>query len=245
MAPPPTLQPLGAESYVRIWACKELFSFCKLPHLMKWLDRLERRFGNWAIPQFSLFIAAANGLIYVLALQRSEFSYQLILDPEAVRQGQIWRLITFLFVPPPLGPLGMAFWLLLLFQFAQALENEWGEFRFCLFYALGALATIVAAMGIVGDTLSNAPLNTTLFLAFAALHPDFELLLFFILPVKVKYLAWLTWLGLAWGVITGSAATRVAIGASLINYALFFGPDHWQGLKLKIEVYRNRRRLRK
>jgi membrane associated rhomboid family serine protease len=209
------------------------------------LDRLERRFGNWAIPQFALFIAAANGLIYVLALQRGEFLDQLILDPVAVRQGQFWRIATFLFVPPMMGIFWEAMWLLLLYQIAQSLENEWGDFRFCLYYAIGALATIGAALWIVKDTLSSVPLNTTLFLAFATLYPDFELLLFFVLPVKVKYLAWLTWLGLAWGILTGSALTRVAIAAPLSNYVLFFGPDHWQSLKLKLEVYRNRRRMRR
>jgi hypothetical protein len=68
--------------------------------------------------------------------------------------------------------------------------------------------------------------------------------LFFILPVKVKYLALLTWLGLAWSFMTGSLVTRVAIAASLVNYALFFGPSLWQALLLKVEVWRNRRRFR-
>ena len=88
------------------------------------------------------------------------------------------------------------------------------------------------------------PLNTTLFLAFATLFPHYELLLFFILPVKVKYLAALTWLGLAWGLVIGNGATRVAIAASLVNYALFFGPQIWESVKLKAETYRNRRRFR-
>jgi membrane associated rhomboid family serine protease len=207
------------------------------------LDRLERRFGAWAIPHFALFIVMANGLIYVLGLLRSGFYGRLLLDPEAVRHGEIWRLMTFLFVPPMLGPVGIAFWLLLLYQYGQALENEWGDFRFCLFYAIGALATVIAGMWIVGDTLSNLPLNSTLFLAFASLFPDFELLLFFILPVKVKYLAWLMWIGLAWSMITGSAATRIGIAAALVNYFLFFGPSHWQNVKLKWDVYKNRQRF--
>lgn len=209
---------------------------------MRYIDKLERRFRHWAIPQFALFIAAANGVIYLLALQRGEFLDQLLLDPNAVRQGQVWRLITFLFVPPMMNILLEVFWLLWLYQVAQALENEWGDFRFCLYYAIGGLATIVAALWIVGETLSNVPLNITLFLAFATLYPDFEFLLFFILPVKVKYLAWLIWVGLGWSLITGSMLTRVAIVASLANYALFFGPDLWQSLRLKIQVYRNRHR---
>ena len=211
---------------------------------MSWLDRLERRFGNWSIPQFPLFIAAANGVIYLLAQTRPDFLYQLLLDPEAIRQGQFWRAVTFLFVPPMMGPIWMVFWLYLLYQYSIALEHEWGEFRFCLFYLIGALATIIAALGIVHTTLSNIPLNTTLFLAFVTLFPDFELLLFFIIPVKVKYLAYVTWAGVLYFVIFGSFVTRVAIAASLLNYVLFFGPDLWQGFKLRWEVWRNRRRFR-
>ncbi len=211
---------------------------------MTWLDRLERRFGAWAISRFALFIVMANGLIYLLAMARPEFIDRLLLDPDAIRHGEIWRAITFLFVPPQLGPFWMMFWLLLLYQFALALEQEWGDFRFGLFYGIGALATIVAALWIVGASLSNVPLNTTLFLAFATLFPDFELLLFFILPVKVKYLAWLTWLGMMGSLVMGSEVTRVAIGASLVNYALFFGPQIWETIKLKWNVFQNRRRFR-
>src|SRR5688572_6094717 len=126
---------------------------------MKFLDRLERRFGAWAIPHFALFIVMANGLIYLLAQVRPDFVYQLTLDPVAIRQGEVWRVITFLFVPPPMGLLWMAFWLLLLYQFGLTLEQEWGDFKFCLFYGIGALATTIAALWF-GDTLPNVPMNT-------------------------------------------------------------------------------------
>jgi membrane associated rhomboid family serine protease len=211
---------------------------------MRWLDRLERRFGAWAIPHFALLIVTANALIYFLAQTRPDYLYQLMLDPVAIRQGEYWRVLTFIFVPPPMSMLWMVFWLLLFYQFAQALEQEWGEFKFCVFYAVGALAMLVAALFIVGDTLSNIPLNTTLFLAFATLFPDFELLIFFILPVKVKYLAWLSWAGIFWSLATGSFGTRVAILASLVNYALFFGPDIAEAARRRWEVYKNRRRFR-
>ena len=125
----------------------------------------------------------------------------------------------------------MVFWLLVLYQFAQALEHEWGEFRFCVFYGIGAVATLAASLWVAGEALSNVPLNTTLFLAFATLFPDFELLLFFILPVKVKWLAGLTWLWLVWAFWFGSSTARAGIGASLVNYALFFGPQIRSGIK--------------
>ena len=129
------------------------------------------------------------------------------------------------------------------YQFAQALEQAWGAFRFCFFYLFGAIVTALAAIFIVNAPLSNAPLNTSLFLAFATLYPDVEVLLFFIIPLKVKYLAWLTWGAVALSFIFGGAVSRVGIAASLANYLLFFGAGIWRAAHLKWEVYRNRRRF--
>jgi membrane associated rhomboid family serine protease len=212
---------------------------------MRWLDRLERHFHWLTIPQFPLFIATANGLIYLMGQIQPAFVAQLILDPIAVRAGEWWRVITFLFVPPMnMHPIFLVFWLLILYQFAQALENAWGEFRFFFFYLVGAGATVVAAVAILHEPVGNASLNTTLFLAFATLFPDFELLLFFILPIKVRYLAWFVWFTVALSFFMGSFGTRVEIGASLSNYALFFGADIGRAVRLRWEVYRNRRRFR-
>src|SRR5476649_991096 len=136
---------------------------------MRWLDWLERRFGAWEIPEFPLFIVCATSAIYILNLVRPMFAYELILNPEAVRAGQWWRLVTFLFVPPSsLGPLWMLLWLYILYQYSQALEHEWGGFRFMVFFGIGALATMAASMW-MSEPLSNLPLYTTLFLAFASL----------------------------------------------------------------------------
>jgi membrane associated rhomboid family serine protease len=200
---------------------------------MKWLDSLERRFHFIAIPQFPLFIATANGLIYLMAQFQPIFVQSLLLEPTAIlARGEWWRVVTFLFVPPMnMNPIFLAFWLFLLYQYAQALENAWGEFRFFLFYLIGAAATVVASVFVLHEPLGNVPLNTTLFLAFATLFPDFELLLFFFLPIKVKYLGWFVWVTVGLSIFLGSFATRVAIAASLSNYLLFFGSDIWRALR--------------
>jgi len=211
---------------------------------MKWLDYLQRRVGFLSIPQFPLFIASANGLIYLLSQAQPVFVERLILDPSAVRAGEWWRIFTFLFVPPQMNPLFLVFWLLLLYQYALALENAWGEFHFFIFYLLGAAATVLAALLVLHEPLGNVPLNTTLFLAFATLYPDVELLIFFVLPIKVRYLAWFVWLTIAVSFVLGSFTTRVALGASLANYGLFFGADIWRAVQLRWEVYQNRRRFR-
>src|SRR5450631_1735714 len=177
---------------------------------MKWLDSLERRFHFVAIPQFPLFIAAANGLIYLMAQFQPVFVDRLLLDPAAIRAGEWWRVVTFLFVPPMnMNPIFLVFWLLLIYQYGQALEAAWGEFRFFFFYLIGAIATILASLFILHEPVGNVSLYTTIFLAFATLFPEFQLLLFFILPIKVKYLAWFMWATIVLSLILGSFATRI------------------------------------
>jgi membrane associated rhomboid family serine protease len=210
---------------------------------MRWLDALERRFGEWAIPQFPLFIAVAPAAVYFLAQSRPEFITRLTLDPAAIRAGEWWRMLTFLFLPPSQNVLWMLIWLFVTYQFAQALEQAWGAFRFCFFYLFGALVTALAAIFVVNAPLSNAALNTSLFLAFATLYPDVEVLLFFIIPLKVKYLAWVTWAMVLVSFVLGDNVLRVGIAASLVNYLLFFGSQIWHAITLRWDVYRNRRRF--
>src|SRR5437016_6234298 len=104
---------------------------------MRWLDYLERRFRFLAIPQFPLFIASATGVIYFMAQLQPAFVRHLVLNPSAIRAGEWWRAVTFLFVPPPMNPLFLVFWLILVYQIAGSLEHTWGEFQFQVFYFMG------------------------------------------------------------------------------------------------------------
>jgi hypothetical protein len=190
-----------------------------------WIDRLERRWGDWSIPNPAVFIVGMNAAIWGLSQVKPGFPALLALEPALIARGEWWRIATFLFLPPSVGPLFMLLWLYLLWLYAQALENEWGEFRFTVFYGIGAVATVAASLAL-GVGLSNMTLNSTIFLAFAALYPDFELLLFFILPVRVKWLAWITWALIALSFLTGGWIARAALVSGLLNYAVFFAKDH-------------------
>lgn len=195
-----------------------------------WLDKLERSFGEWAPPTPSLYLVGMNAAVWVLTLLKPEFPLRLALDPELVMSGEVWRLLTFLFIPPDLAPMWMVFWLLMFYSFANALEGEWGEFKFAVYYAVGAAAT-VAASAALGTGLSSLPLNTSLFLAFARLFPEVELYIFFVLPVKVRWLAWVAWGVFGLNFLMGSWVTRLALLAGVANWALFFGREALEDLK--------------
>lgn len=205
-----------------------------------WIDPLERRLGWLSMPGPAAFIVGMNAAVWGLTLFRPEYPLLLTLEPELLTRGQAWRAVTFLFIPPAMAPLWMFFWLYLLYTYATTLEQEWGDFRFNLFYGIGAAATVAASLAL-GQGLSNMTLNATLFLAFAALYPDFELLLFFVLPVRVKWLAWLAWAGMLWGFAAGNAQARLGLASGLLNYALFFGPGHWEDFLFLARRWRGRR----
>ena len=188
------------------------------------LARLERRIGRFAIPNLILYIVAGMGVAFLLSMTRPEVLGRLMLDMDAVRAGQVWRLFTFLFIP--IG--SSMIWVMLNLYFAwwvgSSLEQHWGAFKFNAYYFLGAFGTIIAAL--LAGPQSNTWLDASLFLAFATTFPDVQILLFFILPIRVKWLGILAALPILYFLAIGDWGTRAAIIAALGNYALFFG-GHW------------------
>lgn len=198
-----------------------------------WLDRLDRAFGDWALPDPAATLVGLNAAVWVLSLVKADFPARLTLEPALVVSGEVWRLVTFLVIPPAMSPAWMVFWLLMLYSYAQALEAEWGEFRFEVFYAVGAAAT-VAASAFLGYGLSNVPLNLSLFLAFAELFPEVRLYLFFVIPMKVQWLAWAAWAGVGAQLAFGGWGTRLSLLAGLANWILFFGPGRLADLRRRL-----------
>lgn len=185
------------------------------------LARLERTFvGRLAIERLTTFIVGGMAITYVLCLIRPEFMYQLMLVPQLV-PSQPWRLVTFLFLPPARSMLWVFFALYFTWLVGSRLEEEWGALKFNAYYLLGAVGTAVAGL-ITGTAQTNAYLNMSLFFAFATLFPEYELRVFFILPVKVKWLGMLSAAYLVYVAIGAETSTRAAIGVAFANYLIFF-----------------------
>jgi hypothetical protein len=191
------------------------------------LARLERRIGRYAIPNLILYVVGGMAVIWVLSRSNPERVGRLELDMGAVRRGEVWRLFTFLFIPPRSSSLWALVNMYFTWWVGSSLERHWGAFKFNVFYFVGALATIVAAL-VAGPT-SNTWLDATMFLAFATTFPDVSILLFFILPVRVKWLGIVAALAMGAAFVMGDWATRAPIIAALVNYVLFFG-EHWRRL---------------
>ena len=211
---------------------------------MQWLNKLERKYRKYAIKNLIVYIIVFNALIYILDLVApAGLSIDsLVLYRDLVLQGELWRLITYIFIPPSTSPLWIIFVLYFYYLVGTGLEQAWGPFKFNLYYLLGMIGTTAAAF-ITGAGYTGVYLNLSLFLAFAFLFPDFQVLLFFILPVKVKYLAWLNWAMLAGVMIFQRLPHKLAALAAVLNYFLFFGPDLYRQLRLKNKIWHNRKRF--
>ena len=211
---------------------------------MNWLNKLERRLGKFAIKNLMTYIVGITGIIYALSFfGKSGFIIsKLMLIPELVLRGEVWRLITYIFIPPNTSPIWIIFVLYFYYMVGSALEHEWGSFKFNVFYFVGMIGTTIAAF-ITGYGATSLYLNLSLFLAFARIFPDYELLIFFLIPVKMKYLAMLNWAFIVFTVLTGHISAKLIAIVSIINYFLFFGRDIIARTKSNRQVYSNRRRF--
>lgn len=198
--------------------------------LNKKLYRLEYKYGRYAIHNLMIYICTTMLAVYFLQYMLGlPIVQNIMLVRAGLFRGQIWRLITFVFVPPGSSP----FWLLISLYFyytiGSALEQHWGAFKFNMYYLSGILFAIVAALFTgFGDVQY---LNLSLFLAFAQLFPDTEFMLFFILPVKAKYLAWLDWALFGFQFLFGGISTKVTVLFAVGNFLLFFGREFFDGFR--------------
>ncbi len=199
---------------------------------MDLITKLEKHFGAWAIPNLTIYLIAIQAIGVVLLLTNRADGTDLILYGSGVlHMGQWWRLLSFLMMPSTLDPLWLFFAFYVFYLIGSSLERHWGTFRFNLFMLCGYLLTVMMAFINPGVIITNAYFLGCAFLAFATLFPNVEFRLFFVLPVKVKWLGIIAAAGYLLALFrpadgNGSAriiGDRLSIIAAFVNYALFFG----------------------
>lgn len=210
------------------------------------MSNFEKRFGKYAIRNLSLMLIMCYVAGYIIQFINSGFLTYLTLNPYAILHGQVWRLFTWIVIPPSsLDPFTIIM-LFFYYSIGTSLEQTWGTYRYNVYLLSGMLFTVLGSfvwMGIeyltAGEMLPAAyasmlfaygsPLfntyyiNMSIFLAYAATFPNMQVLLMFVIPVKVK------WMGIIYGgmlayefVFSRSLILRVAILSSLLNFVIFF-----------------------
>lgn len=210
---------------------------------MDFLTKLERKFGKFAISNLTVILIAGFILGYFIAIMAPEGLNLINLNPERVLHGQIYRLVTWIVMPP--GPVSILVIIMLMFYFSigRTLEHTLGDFRYTLYIVSGVIFTDIGVIGtylvlrltgqqemaelfaMYSDT-STYYLCMSMFLAYAFLFPDMQVLLYFIIPIKVKWLGYLDIAYLLFAILQyglmGYYAGMVTVIMSVLNFILFY-----------------------
>ena len=220
---------------------------------MHFLNKMERKFGKFAIQglmKYIILFYVAGYLIEILAPQAYGF---LTLEPFMIfHYGQVWRLVSWVLIPPPTGNIiFMLIMVVLYYQLGTALERTWGAFRFNVYIFGGMIFTVLGALllyviyGVntpipMGSSFSTYYINMTIFLAFAVCYPDMRIMLWFIIPIKMKWMAGFYAALIIYSMVISSWGGRVAIIASILNFLIFFfSTRNYRSVSPK-EVHRKR-----
>ena len=203
-----------------------------------WLDQLERKIGKAAIPNLMRYVIFGSAIVYVISLIAPNAVYFLNMDPAQVLKGQVWRLITFVFVPSLGNPLMTALSLFCYYWIGGALERSWGTFKFNFFFFVGVIAidVVLFISHFMGYSLTYmyhqaGYLFQSMFLALATMFPDFRVLLMLIIPIKSSWMGYISAALLIYEFIIGTLPIKLLILASMLGYLIFFGPVLYQRIK--------------
>lgn len=201
---------------------------------MNWLTRLERKYGRFCIPNLISFLVGGQILVYAVELFVDQnISFYLDLDRAALLHGQIWRVVSFVLVPfSGGGPVSVILGIYFTWFVGSALEKQWGDFRFDLYVLLGMVGAVLACL--TTGWADTYCLSLSLLLAFAMLYPEVQLLLFFVIPVRVKYFGIFAAAMWVFSFLMASWAGRLNYALCMLGFFVFFGPTAWRSVRARV-----------
>lgn len=203
---------------------------------MDFISRFCRRHPNFGIPDLMKYIVGGNVLFWLLSLVNPVLMSYLTFSPAAIMRGQVWRLITIIFYPPSTGILALlAFYFYYLI--GNTLERYWGSAQFTIFFFSGVIlselyAFIVYFASGISLNITATYIYLSMFFSFAALYPDMTVLLFFIIPVKMKWLAYFDGALFVYSIFTTSFPMNLLPLVAILNFIIFCGGDLLQSVKI-------------
>ena len=195
------------------------------------LNKLERTIGRIAIPNLMRYIIIVYIIGYVIYLANPNAFAYLTLEPYYILHGQIWRLVSWMLIPSRSNIFFEIIMLFFYYSLGTTLERTWGTFKFNLYMWGGVLFTIIGAFilygalgggGLISGVFSTYYINLSIFLAFATCYPNMQVLLYFIIPIKMKYMAIVYAAIVTYSFFSTDIIGKVAIASSLCNFLVFF-----------------------
>ncbi len=203
---------------------------------MNFLNKMERKFGRFAIPNLTFWLIGAWVLGFIIQYTMPQVQQMLTLEPYMILRGQVWRLVSWILIPPAVNILFLIFFLSCYYFIGTSLEQAIGTFRYNVYLIGGLLFSVLGSFllyGVyfiftkipvtgIGYYFSTGYVTMSLFLAFAAIFPNVEFRLYFIIPIKAKWLGIVDAVWLGFSFLVSNWAGKVAILASLLNFLIFF-----------------------
>ena len=211
-----------------------------------WLNRLECKYGRFGIPNLTNILVAGQVLVFAVELfVNSAITLGLGLSRFLLLQGQVWRVLTFVFIPFSGGSiLSVVLGIYFTWFIGTALEREWGDFRYTVYFLLGMAGTVLACL-LTGVTASTYCLSLSLLLAFAMLYPEVQILLFFVIPIRVKYFGLLAAAMWVLSFATASLPGKLSLLLSMLNVWVFFAPMGYRSIRAWIRREQWKRKNRR
>ena len=223
--------------------------------ISNWLDRFCYKHPKLGIPNLMKYIILANAAIFILDIfSKNFFTYLLMFHYDSIMVGQVWRLFTFVLVPSiggagsvGVGMMSSVFFFALTsffyYSIGTTLERHMGTTKFTVFYFLGVILN--AVLGLVTHASVNMYyINMSMFFSFATLYPDTRVLLYGLIPLKIKWLAWLDAAFFAYDIFfylsAGAPLYAMMPVVAILNYFLFFGGNLFGAAKYKKESFKHR-----
>ena len=203
---------------------------------MNFLNKMERKFGKYAIQNLTFWLIGFYVLGYIIEFTMPGVLGMLTLEPYSVMHGEVWRLISWILIPPSTSVFFLIFMLMCYYFIGTSIEQVIGTFRYNVYLLGGILISTISAMALygiyylatgkllvgVGGYFNTNYINMSLFLTFAALFPNAQFQLYFFIPIKAKWMGIFEAVWAALSFISGNLPERVAILASLANFLIFY-----------------------
>ena len=197
---------------------------------------MDRRLGKYAVPNLIVYLLGGYAIGFVLQYVAPDVLNLMTLEPYYILRGQVWRLVTWVLMPPDSNLLCAVIMMMFYYQLGLSLERTWGAFRFNVYIFGGLIFTIIGAfllygifyavygvgLPVMGSFFTTNYINMGIFLAFAVCYPEMQVFLYFIIPIKMKWLAGVYGVLILFNIIQSGWPVRMAIVMSLLNFLLFY-----------------------
>ena len=197
--------------------------------LMNKVDRFCYKHPRFGIPNLMLYIVIGNVIVWLFDMMNTTIplSSFLAFSPAYILRGQVWRLVTFAIIPNSYGFLALIAFYFYYF-IGSTIEREWGSGKFTIYFFTGMVLTVVYGFVLyfitgVSYSVSAEYIYLSMFFTFATLYPDMQVLLFFIIPIKMKWLGIVDGVFFLYEVLTGAFPSNLLPLVAVLNYLLFCG----------------------